>query len=588
MSSWSAIAEPALPTGPPPGQASSALRPILTRVEQLKRECAEAFTTLAALLQSNSQRARQITSASHQSTGAGIAERSSTAIATLQGLLDDCGRVSSMVEISTRKIDEILSTIEGISPPLRKLIKMSSLLQIVSILCRIEGGSIDNASVDINGLSADIDTLSSEVEVHINGMFADSSLLRTSLASGLQQLRSFAQQEGAAAGQLITRSQSVLGPALARSEASQTAARTIDEQYTAFHRATDKVVMSLQSEDIARQRLEHVEHAIEAAASRLDAGSSAHDLASILILQRAQTISIRDLIAASVDAIHAGLDSLGPVVHQLVAETSRLSRQIDQDSQSFAVLVEDGLGSLEDVFTQCASSANSVIAIVASVLPSVEKMTGRARALHEIEQAISIISLNATVKTSQLGIQGKAMGVLAAELHSITRERGSDTAFVQFGLRSVNLALTEIQAGRALTQDTTLLAEGTAHRIQSDFASLAASARSGSEQSAAALNQVRQLAETFANEIRRGVELAEHASALRALFDSAIHTFDEAFITLDINPTLYAAAPGDHHAEQLTTLYSMASERQLHQDIFGGASPESPADIDLGGEVELF
>jgi hypothetical protein len=41
-------------------------------------------------------------------------------------------------------------------------------------------------------------------------------------------------------------------------------------------------------------------------------------------------------------------------------------------------------------------------------------------------------------------------------------------------------------------------------------------------------------------------------------------------------------------APDLGQMYSMQSERDIHNHVFGGAPQPQPADADLGGDVELF
>ena len=74
--------------------------------------------------------------------------------------------------------------------------------------------------------------------------------------------------------------------------------------------------MSLQAEDIARQRVEHVQEAIRCVAVSLDAGERLESCAGVLALQRSQLAGTRDLLADSICTIQAGLQSLGPRIQE--------------------------------------------------------------------------------------------------------------------------------------------------------------------------------------------------------------------------------------------------------------------------------
>jgi hypothetical protein len=564
-------------------------------LDGLKARVAEEFMALAAALQVNSLHVREITAASHKATGSETVQRSSHSIAVLQGVLADSASVTEMVATSTVKMSEILVHMNRVQAPLGRLTKMSTLLRIVSVLSRIESGRIDSCLVDISGLSHDIDSLAADVERHIDEILLDASILSGLLRNGVGELDRFGEQERVGANDLITRTQALLSPALTRAEASQVAARTIDEQYQSFHRATDKVVMSLQSEDLSRQRVEHVQEALRSVAARLDAGDSAQSCASILILQRAQLVGTRDLLAGSVQTIHAALLSLGPQIQELVSKTTILAHQTDEDGRSFATLIDSEFDTVAGVFQRCSSSASSVVSIVNSVLPSVEKMTGHACALEAIEVSIHLISLNATVKTSQLGSEGAAMGVLASELQTITAERGGDTVQVLTDLAAIREALAKITQGRTITEGSSIMINGGGDRISGELAALSLAVTSESHNMVLRLEEVRHLAEAICSDLTSGAELAVRTASLTERFDDLLGGFDQAFARLGLSGGIPAADPGIHYAEHLSNLYSMESERVLHHQTFGVEAPgysaitPCPADVsEFGDDVELF
>jgi hypothetical protein len=577
----------------PPSVSSMPLAQLCESLGSLNARVAEEFLGLAAILQSNSTRARQITVESHKATGSEANLQSSRSIGVLQRILGDSASISEMVEVSTEKMLEILSHVNAARGPLQRLTKMRSLLQTVGVLSRIEGGRITNTSVDLSSLSKDIDVLAEEVQQHLNRIFEDSSTLSEVLQNGIRELSRFEQQERVQTADLIRRTQSVLAPMIARSESLQAAARDIDEQYTQFHRATDKVVMSLQSEDIARQRVEHVQEAIRRVAVSLDSGNSVESSAGVLVVQRSQLVSTRDLLKDALQTIYSGLESLSPRIQDLVARTATLAQQTDEGGQSFASVIDSGLETVSTVFKQCSASVKAVVAIVDGVLPSVEKMTAGACALEEIEASIHLISLNATVKTAHLGSEGVAMGVIASELHSITRKSEGDTKFVLDGLTAIGEALSKITNEEAMS-GSSLMMSSSGDDVGSELAGLSESIRSSSQQMKAGLDQVRQLAEALCVELTRGCQLATHAASLTEEFDNQLRSFDEVFEQLGYTKEMAAAAIGGNHSEDLSALYSMESERKLHMAVFGGSSSQSAPEVsdsagsEFGDDVELF
>jgi hypothetical protein len=579
--------------------SSVALNALTRQIDTLKTRVAKEFLELAGILQSNSQHAREITTVSHRATGGEIAQQSSHSITVLERVMTDSASVTNMVESSSQKIAEILGYVNAVDAPLSRLSKMSTLLQVVSVLCKIEGGKITDSTVDTSSLATDIDRLASEVTQHVEQIVDDASSLSELLHGGVADLKRFSQKEQAESSDLIARTQSLLGPALERAEAAQLAARTIDQQYTDFHRTTDKIVMGLQSEDLARQRIEHIEEALRLAATRLDSGDSAANCASVLTLQSAQLASTRDLLSDSLGNIHTGLSSLIPQISALRAKTTTLAKQTHEEGESFAKLIDDGMHAVTEVFRQCSSSANSVVSIVNRVLPSVEKMSGRASALEAIESAIRLISLNATVKTSLLGAEGAAMGVLASELHRITTERGSDATLVLTSLHAIRHALDNIRKEKSsdTVTDSSILSAGNDTVVSEELAGLSAAVRSASQQAALGLEEVEKLADSLCAELARGAELAQRAASLRDNFDQLLTSFNATFEQLGIRTAATSHNHGTNVAQDLSSLYSMRSERVLHQQTFGEETPpKQTAERDtvpntpseFGEDIELF
>jgi hypothetical protein len=411
------------------------------------------------------------------------------------------------------------------------------------------------------------------------------------LHNGVLQLTSVGKQEQEQAADLIRRTQSVLSPMVARAEASQAAARDIDGRYSDFHRATNMVVMSLQSEDIARQRIEHVQEAIHQVVSSLDAGASVESCAGVLVLQRSQLAGTRDLLAESIQTIQAALQPLSSQIMELVSHTASLAEQTDENGRSFASVIDDGLGTVSAVFERCAQSAKAVLAIVNSVVPQMEEMTRGAGELEEIESSIQLISLNAAVKTRHLGSEGAAMGVIAAELHSVTKSSESDTKIVLDGLAAIQQSLDKITHEGAAATNSLMM--GGSDSVRNELAGLSQSIRGASQETATGLSQVQKMAAELCPELELACRIALRAASITPAFDEQLRNFDDAFTEMGCTPEMLAAAASAvGQANDLSRLYSMESERKLHMAILGGgeASPAAASECssEFGDDVELF
>ena len=123
------------------------------------------------------------------------------------------------------------------------------------------------------------------------------------------------------------------------------------------------------------------------------------------------------------------------------------------------------------VFEQCSSSVNAALAIVNNVLPQVEEMTKGARAIKNIETSIHFLSMNAAIQTTRLGNEGAAMGAIASELRSITKNSEGNIRIVLDGLNAINEALAKITGEEAISENS-LMMDGRGDIVRGELAGL--------------------------------------------------------------------------------------------------------------------
>lgn len=573
----------------------AALATMNQKMDAIKIQVAQRFMELATTLQASARNARRICDASLQVTGAQTSQHSGQCIAMLQSVLADTMSFTEMVATGSQNMSFILAQVNGIASPLRRLTHMSTMLKTVSMLCGIEGKKINSNVGALSNLSGDIERLAIGVGQHIDGIIDDIFFLSGLLKQGVGELNQFGEQERGKVDCLIERAQVLLGPALHRAEASMGAARAIDEQYVGFRHATDSVVVSLQSEDMARQRIEHVQEALQHVASQIDCGADLASCANVLVLQRAQLAGTRDMVARSIQEIHSGLQLLSPQIEDLVSRTINLAHQTKRDGQSFCALIDSGRETVADVFRNCSASAGTVVSTIHRVLPAVEKMTSRIAALEEIKDTLRLISLNASAKTSQLGFGGAVIGVLASELHTISREQDSDTTIVLSALTSIREALNGITQGRAMTQGSANILQGDGDLVGRELGGFSQSIHTSSLQISLQLEELTHIAGDLYLQLREAGQMAVSSVSFTALFDDLLHSFDLALLPFGISMDAIVAGPDDHR--HLTDRYSMESERIMHQQVLEGSSSidsvpnlpdlrENPSEF--GSNIELF
>jgi len=544
---------------------------------------AKEFLSLAEALQTVAARARKISEACHQATSLAAEGESGQAMSTLKQILGDAERVRTMADTSRERLHQILGCLTQTRTPLSRLAKLRSLLQAVGTLSRIEESRLRDTTVDVSTLATDIERLGQEIERHVTAIGDQANALTEVIASSVLRLDRGEEREKQEAEALMGRTREAFDPLHARAEAFQAAAQSIDERYAGMRRAIEKIVMSLQSEDIARQRLDHVEEAVLRAATPVAETENEMAGAGILCLQRSQLFATRQLLASSIQSIRENLQSLRPRAAELRHETADLAGQTERDRASFATAIAHGLGDLSAVFTQYSTSAHTLIATVEDLLPAIANMTRGANELEDIEASIRLIALNAAIKTAHLGTQGAAMSVLATELQSITKQSEHYTHLVLDNLQAMDQAVTAI-SNHGIFSVSSLLTSSNDEDMNKEAGRLAEAVTRSSQEMSVKLTALHDLTEALDDELRIGCEHAEAADNITKALDEVLQKLDSNLDRLGYKPSADVDTKGEEQAENLAAMYSMQSERAVHEQFFGNDSNEPGTRSEQGHE----
>jgi hypothetical protein len=574
-------------------KAPATLNGLQADLSDLNAIVAKAFLALGTALQSISSQTREVTSLSRSAAGLTSTYESDRAIATLKEILADTEQVQDLAETSQREFQKVLSCLEHSRSPLAALADLPGSLNAMGMLSRIEGGQLQNAAVDISSLAADIGALKEHVERNVFVILNEAVRLTGLVANGVQQLDKMNGQEQEQAKRLIQNARAVLEALQARAKSSQSAADKINEQYDAIRGASDKIVMSLQSEDIARQRVEHIQEALGQVARAAESGEPPELYLSVLALQRLQLISTRDFLANAIQSISDNLHSLSPRVENLTDQIAALASETAQGGQSLAVAIEEGLGAVSSVFGRFSVSARAIVATVENVVPALADMMKGANELVEIEVSIQLIAVNAAIKTAQLGDQGVAIRVVASELQQANAQSEKCTRSVLEALEGIDHALNAMSS-HEIPHDSRVLRVDAAHEVNVEVSALSANVLNSSQELALKLRALLEMSRSLRAEIESACDVANQAAGMNAAFDSVLSTLDSNFERLGgVGSAELEIAVKQRMAEFAST-YHMESQREVHQKLLGEPAnaetkPASTSEAgELGDNTELF
>lgn len=558
----------------------------LTRVQdsvsQLKAEFADAFHALSGTLQTISEQARDIAEHSCGRTTASAVEQSEAAVMELQNVLDNVEQVRSMGDSSVGPLRNVLEHLQQSRAPLKRLAGLPFLLSTVGMLSRIESSRLGKASAEACSLADDIGSLAAQIEQHTTALMTEFDRLPSVITHSLSQLEEMRGRQQQQGEDLVGRAQSVLAPLRERARVSREVASKVAEQYAGIRSATVSIVMSLQCDDIARQRLEHVEQAL-ARAQELERSDNLRACGEVVTLQRSQLLSTRNLISGALQSFLSNVQSLSSHLQQLTADTATFANQTDQEGQSIASVMENGLRAVSSILEQYSASAQATVSTVEELLPSVSGMSNRAKALRGIAASIRRTALNARIETSHLGEKGSTLRVLSGEVQQITEGSDKEAQSVLEGLSVIDRELAALSSHCAISGTATTASKD----LSAKLSTLIASVRNSNQQVSAGLRVLLNKSEALAARLQETGTQAERGIQITCGFSPVLQQLEGMVKQLgaDLNiatPSAVASGTAD-----LATMYSMQSEREVHKQVFTGAESVQE-DIGSGDDIELF
>ncbi len=503
-----------------------------------------------------------------------------------------------------RRTLESVHALERLMAEFRQVVRN---LRMMGVSTRIESARMDEGSRGFETIAEELEQLAQHVVTHTYRIQGETKALSGRVAraqEGLGQILSLQKQCADGFFSSISRD-------IGRLEAMEVkAAATASElagRMEEIGSSVGEMVASIQFHDITRQRVEHVEEALQEVLCIIDRQSeegrqfSDAELVSwfgdVVGLQSSQLRSAVEHFCEAVESLVTHLHGVGERIADLDAKLHGLIEAPDATGGSTFESMERHLTKVGHSFRRSAREGRRIGETMDSLVNTVSELALFIEDIEEIGNEVELIALNANVKSAHTGEEGKSLGVLAGAIHKLSHDACSKS-------RQVAGVLKEIQASAGVLHELALRAMDTepVNRLTSDIDESVKKLLGIDEEIREAFARALQLGTTMEGEISRLVptitlhQMIETDSTQieSALLEMAAESRDNA------HPE--ASAKRSNRLEQLLERYTMDSERLVHQALlqeasggdegedeeqvvlFGEAAPES----EYGDNVELF
>jgi hypothetical protein len=379
-----------------------------------------------------------LTELSREMSGAEI-EGASTA------LQDIAGRLNALAEAlpaESALLARIGEDAEAASAQIAPLFKHIQMISIIARSARIEAASLDGERDSFLDFTKEAFELGQTVQHSIEGCARDQKLLSVAVETALNRQEEF---ESLYREQLLAASAGLISAYAGMREQQDKSVHLVALAGSSTRRIADAVgssIISLQSGDSTRQRLEHV-------CSGLRPAVGAHAAQIIRQLQAAQLKDAEREFGDDIGAIIGSLNAILADATGVVAQGRSVYGGRDGETPSFLAVIKQTLAQASELIATCDSSGRSVDAALSVVEDTLGKFRLAIAGLGEAVVDIILIGMNASLKAGHLGVKGNAFVVIANELKITADQVSADASRLKPILDRIERAAGELKELRA-------------------------------------------------------------------------------------------------------------------------------------------
>ena len=298
------------------------------------------------------------------------------------------------------------------------------LITIVARSARIEAASLDKDRDNFLDFTQEAFELGNAVQRSIEGCMRDQELLSGAVEAALNKQKDFDKLYRA---QLLSASTELISAYSGMRDQQGKSAHLANLAGTStkmIAEAVGSAIVSLQSGDSTRQRLEHICRGLRLVAATepsivpglADAGDLAQGARLIRQLQAAQLKDAQREFDHDIGQITSSLTAIHGHATGMVGQGRSLYGGRDGDASSFLTTMKETLAQAPTLIARCESAGKSVDDALSVVEDTLTKFRQAISGLSDAVVDIILIGMNASLKAGHLGIKGNAFVVIANEL----------------------------------------------------------------------------------------------------------------------------------------------------------------------------
>jgi methyl-accepting chemotaxis protein len=371
-------------------------------------------------------------------------------------------------------------------------------------------------------------------------------------------------------------------------------------------RSFSEIVAALQFQDITRQRLEHVEKALNNLGRHLQKFSERQDFSNdaeaerlfgcICRLQHDQLeLASREFVDAA-ENMTKNLNEMSNNVVAMASDTRSLLRVSDDANGNRYTVVLSALQSIAVHLEKTGSTHQSTALNLAEVNEGIQKVSLLVEEIEFVSEEMQLLALNAAISAAHARRQGAGLDVIAQNIQDVAEEAchyalslAQQCSTITEHARSLQAVEQDNQSGGGDVRDLIEQAQKSMANLESSYADLVDMAE-----------KVDLDARDLSREVAMIISTLNIGQLFREKLSPILKRFNELSYATDKRLSAAENASLEVLFNELELCYTMASERQIHHGFVGSqeqfvealAKKEdewaSSRHHDLGDNVDLF
>lgn len=560
------------------------LRAIVEALAGPRQDIEQSFLQMGEDLASCIRLLEEI-SAGHEALPAELG--SSEFSAATQALADIRDRASTLAaerEGEKDQIGALADTAAEVERPMSDLCRSVRAITLVATNARIVTAGFGTGNEDVAAFTSDMTVLARTVGDAFGAFSREYEKLISHLNAARVANQAFMSRHGKTLSHISGALETHLDAIGSHRNRAEVIASERLERTHQIRARVGKAIFALQIGDITRQRIEHVELALEMLQDRLGEAAGAEAVAAICHLQCSQLDQTIVNFEAEVNEFAENIDQLGNHAAAVLREgSSEAEALLCSGSTALSVLVSElrRICLLVDEFERSLLEREKIID---DVTCSVMELAGHLESVRTIERQIRMLSFNATIQCCRVEeeAQGRALRAVAQQLRELSSDtiaaasammRGlkrAETQTKRFSEQPTSVVSQQITSIKRGALDTVKMLEGITDRL-----------RQGTEAVKTAGKQAERFFEGTARRVS-GRQRTRNASRQACSRLGQLATS----ISREPNPRAVSLAI----ANQLRAQYTMEDERRIHDEFFGKRAElgDDDADVPTSESVEAM